>query len=57
MEDEELDEAWLTVARVKALFGSSKEKQDELINFAQAPTYSHKEEMFQDMEEAELDEV
>jgi hypothetical protein len=61
-EEAELDEAWdlqllVTVARVKALFGYSKDKQDQLIKFAQAPSGVHAKEMSEDKEEAELDEA
>jgi hypothetical protein len=46
IEEVELDEAWdlqlpLTVARVKTLFGSSKEKQGKLITFAEVPSGAH----------------
>jgi hypothetical protein len=42
IEEVKLYEAWdlqlpLTAARVKTLFGNSKEKQDELITFAEVP--------------------
>jgi hypothetical protein len=45
------------VARVKALFEYSKDKQDEFIKFAEAPSGAHTEETADDIEEAELDEA
>jgi hypothetical protein len=47
IEKAELDEAWdlqlllVTVARIEALFGYSKDKQDTLITFAEAPSPAH----------------
>jgi hypothetical protein len=41
-----------TVDRVKALFGYSKDKQDDLIKFSEAPSGAHTEEMSDDIEKA-----
>jgi HD superfamily phosphodiesterase len=46
-----------TVARVKAFFGYSKDKQDNLITFAEALSGAHMEETSENREEAELDEA
>lgn len=57
----ELDEAcdlqlFVAGARVKAFFGYPKDKQDELIKFADARSGIHTEETSEQIEEAELDE-
>jgi hypothetical protein len=62
IEEANLDEAWdlqllVTVARVKALFGYSKDKQGKLTKFAQAPSGAQKEELSTKIEDAELGEA
>jgi hypothetical protein len=47
----------VTVARVKTFFGNPKDKQEELIEFALAPSGAHIEETSEDMQEVKLDEV
>jgi hypothetical protein len=45
------------VARVKAFFGYSKDKQDELIKFTESPSGAYAEAMSEDKEEAEFDDA
>jgi hypothetical protein len=47
----------VAAACIKAFFGYSKYKQDELIKFAEAPSGAHTDEASEDIEEAELDEA
>jgi hypothetical protein len=48
---------FLTVARVKALFGYLKDKLDELIKFVKSPSGAHTEETSEGIQEAELDDT
>jgi hypothetical protein len=47
----------VTVARLKAFFGYSKDKQDKLIDFTEVPSGVHSEENYGGIEEVKLDEA
>jgi hypothetical protein len=53
----DIAELLVIVDRVKTFFEYSKDKQDELIKFAEAPPGVHTEETSENIEEAELDEA
>jgi hypothetical protein len=60
IKEAELIKSWdlqlfVTDGRVKGFFGYSKDKQDEFIKFAEAPSGAHTEETSEGIQEAELD--
>jgi hypothetical protein len=57
MEDIAAEGLCLTVARVKALFGYSKDKLADLINVAEAQPCAHAEETAENIKETELDDA